>query len=359
MKRLVRVNLIVVFGFAAAGAGWSAPLEQTYPGVHWETRAPEEVKLASSKLTEFQTLVGGRGCVVRNGFMVFMWGDQSKSSDVASAFKPLLSTLLFMAVQEGRIRSVDALVADVEPRLNTLNDGKDKRISWRHLAMQTSGYGLVEKPGEAYSYNDYAITLYYDTLTSKVFETNGTEVLRTRLAEPMQFEDRYTFSAFGPDNRPGRLALSCRDFARFGLLYLRNGRWREKQILKPEFVKLATGSPLPPDFPRTSGGLAPMLTGQRTMGGTRNITPVGPGYYSFNWWLNQSNALGQRLMQDAPGDLILASGHGGKRVLFLLPSRDLVVCWNDSVIEDHDQSPGNASTKMNRAAKLIRGALLD
>src|SRR5207249_2716618 len=143
--------------------------------------------------------------------------------------------------------------------------------------------------------NDYALALYYDTLTQKVFGTNGTEVLRTRLAEPLQFEDRYTFNAFGPGGRQGRLALSCRDFARFGLLYLRDGRWRDQELLKPEFIRLATHSPLPPDFPRTSGQPADMLPGQRTIGGTRNITPAGPGFYSFNWWLNGTNGAGKRL----------------------------------------------------------------
>ena len=36
----------------------------------------------------------------------------------------------------------------------------------------------------------------------RLFGTNGTEVLRTRLAEPLQFEDNYTFNAFGPKTRP-------------------------------------------------------------------------------------------------------------------------------------------------------------
>ena len=31
-----------------------------------------------------------------------------------------------------------------------------------------------------------ALALYYDTLTQRVFGTNGTEVLRVRLAEPLQ-----------------------------------------------------------------------------------------------------------------------------------------------------------------------------
>jgi len=359
MRPAVFTGCLLCCAALAVGQASGAPLKvEVWPGQHWGIEAPARVGLSLTNLEALSRHVGGRGCVVRHGRMVFTWGDQARSSDVASAFKPLLSTLLFMAVQEKRLGNVDARVADFEPRLRELNGGKDAGITWRHLAMQTSGYGLAERPGEAYSYNDYALTLYYDTLTVKVLGTNGTEVLRTRLGEPLQFEDRYTFNAFGPDNRPGRLALSCRDFARFGLLILREGQWQGKQLVPAESVRLAVNSPLAPDFPRTSGVEAPMLPGQRSMGGKRNITPVGPGYYSFNWWLNRTNAAGQRLFADAPPDAFAASGHGGMRVLFLVPSQDLIVCWNDSRIEDHDTSPGNPATKMNQAVRLIRDSVV-
>ena len=353
-------------GFAATlaaclllGAGWFVGAAEGFPEAHWKLRTPAEAGLSSNHLTRLAEIVGGRGCVARHGRMVFEWGDQTKSSDVASAFKPLLSMLMLMAVEEKRIASVDERVARFEPRLNSLNDGKDARITWRHLASQTSGYGLTEAPGAAYSYNDFALTFYFDTLMEKVFATNGAQVLHTRLAEPLQFEDSYTFNAFGPRNRPGRLALSCRDFARFGLMVLREGRWGEKQLLRPELVRMAVNSPISPATPLTSAVEAAMLPGQRSMGGGRNITPVGPGYYSFNWWLNRTNAAGQHLFVDAPEDAFAASGHGGKRVLFLVPSRDLIVCWNDSRIEDHDRSPGNPDTRMNQAARLIRDGVLD
>jgi len=339
-------------------AAATEPPDDVFPGKEWRTCSPNDAGLSDEKLAALTNLVGGRGCVVRHGRLAFTWGDAAKSSDVASAFKPLLSTLLLVAIQEKRLAGPDALVADFEPRLRTLNDGKDAAITWRHLASQTSGYGLAERPGEAYSYNDFALALYYDTLTERVFGTNGTEVLRTRLAEPLQFEDRYTFNAFGENNRPGRLALSCRDFARFGLLVLRQGRWRDRQLIPASAFVVMTNSLVPPGFPRTSGKEAGMLPKQRSVGGTRNITPVGPGCYSFNWWLNQTNAAGQRLLVDAPPDAFTASGHGGMRVLFLVPSLDLIVCWNDSRIDDHDKSPGNPATKMNQAARLIREAVL-
>ena len=111
--------------------------------------------------------------------------------------------------------------------------------------------------------------------------------------------------------------------------------------------------PQPADTPLTSGREAAMLPGQRSLGGMRNITPVGPGYYSFNWWLNRIDNHGRRLYVNAPADTYVASGHGGKRTLWIIPSLDLIVCWNDSPIDDHDKTSGNANTKNNIAARLM------
>jgi CubicO group peptidase (beta-lactamase class C family) len=358
MNRLRLLEIGLALGFVLlGGANVLAAGPAVYPGKHWETRDPEAVGLSREKLIALTNLAGGRGCVVRHGCLVFTWGDASKSAEVASALKPVVSTLLFLAIQEGRLAGVDSRVSDFDPRLLSLADGKNAAITWRQLASQTSGYGLSEPPGAAYSYNDYALALYYDTLTTKVFGTNGTDLLRTRLAEPLQFDDRSTFDAFGPQDRPGRLALSVRDFARFGLLYLRGGKWRDQQLLKPELVAMAINSPISARTPLTSAAEAPMLPGQRSLGGTRNITPVGPGFYSFNWWLNRTNGLGQRLFVDAPPDTFVAGGHGGKRMLWLFPSLDLIVSWNDSRIDDHDRSPGNPDSLCNQAARLIVAAV--
>ncbi len=315
--------------------------------------------MSPEKLDALRDLVGGRGCVVRHGYLAYAWGNQEQSGDVASAVKPVISTLLLLAIQEGKLGSVDDPVAKFEPRLRTLNRGKEAGITWRHLASQTSGYGLLEAPGAAYAYNDFALALYYDTLIRQVFKAEGTEVLTARLADVLGFEDSFTFNAFGPDDRPGRLAVSVRDFARFGLLYLRGGKWGDRQVLRPELVRLVLNSPLPADFRRASGAEADMLPGQRSLGGGKTITPVGPGYYSFNWWLNGKDREGRRLFVDAPPDAFVAAGHGGERMLWVIPSLDLVVCWNDSTVNDQDASPGNAGTRCNQAARLIRAAVID
>lgn len=325
-----------------------------YPGATWATHTPAEVGLDPAKLDELSKLVGGRGCVVRHGYLVYSWGEVAKVGDIASAMKPLLSTLLFKAIEEGRLKSVDERVADVLPELATLDGGKNAGITWRQLASQTSGYGLTEAPGAAYSYNDFALALYYDALMGKVFREDGTQVFKARLADPVEFQDRVTFEAVR--GKPGRLGMSVRDLARVGLLYLRKGRWRDQQLISPEHIRMAISSPIPAEMDRTAGVEAPMLPLQRSIGGTRNITGTGPGFYSFNWWLNRTDRHGNRLYADAPVDTYVACGHGGKRMLWVVPSLDMVVAWNNAEIDDHDRSPGHPETRINQAARLIREA---
>lgn len=328
-------------------------LEPVTPGTTWNVVSPEQVGLRKDKLDSLAALVQGRGCVVRHGYLAYSWGDIARSEDVASAVKPVISILMLLAVHEGRLRSPDQAVADVLPELRSLNHGKDAGMTWRHLASQTSGYGLAEPPGRAWAYNDYALALYYDTLMDRVYRQDGTDVLRKALAVPLQFEDSFTFDAFGRPDRRGRLRISVRDFARFGLLCLREGRWGSKQILPRGLVRQSLNSIVPADLPRSSGKEAEMLPGQRTLGGGKNQTPTGPGYYSFNWWVNAVGPGGKRLYVDGPQDLYLAAGHGGMRMLIIIPSLDLVVSWNDSPIDDHDASPGNPNARCNRAVKLL------
>ena len=141
--RVTRTAPILLLAIAAAipaapGAN-RAPTEQpVYPAAEWEKRTPEQVGLSAEKLKSLADLAGGRGCVVRHGYLVYTWGDPAKSGDIASAVKPVISTLLLLAVQNGTLASVDAKVADFEPGLLKLNRGKDAGITWQHLASQTS-----------------------------------------------------------------------------------------------------------------------------------------------------------------------------------------------------------------------------
>jgi len=313
-----------------------------YPGERWEVKSPEEVGLDKAKLEDFRGYVRGRGCVVRHGYMVYTWGDFTRRGDVASAAKPVYAHFLFKALELGKIPSLDEEVSRYEPRLRKLNPElghKDGHITWRHLATQTSCYGVSERPGKAFDYNDWQMALFWDLLFLKVYgatyENVDEKVLHPLLTDPLGCEDNPTFMAFGVKDRPGRLAISPRDFARFGLLYLRGGKWRGRQLLSEKLAVMAVTSPLPNSIPRTKAQPAEMLPGQRSIG-SRQIPDDQTdhmGSYSFLWWTNGIDREGRRHWPDAPPDTYGAFGHGGLRAMIVIPSLDLIVSWNDACVE--------------------------
>ena len=317
-------------------------LPLVYPGAVWDTASPADMGLDASGLNSYRDFVGGRGCVVRGGVMVTTWGDQARRGDIASACKPFYTHFLFEAIEDGLLPSETAKVADHEPRLNDLNAGlghKDRNIEWRHLANQISCYGVVEQPGAAYDYSDYNMALFFDTLFVNVYGSSWDsvdgEVFHPTLTDVIRCEDNPTLMAFGTGDRPGRVGISVRDFARFGLLYLRMGRWKDTQLLSAEHVLQITTSSLSNSIPRTSGSDAEMISGQRSIGGGNNQTDH-MGSYSFAWWTNGVDRGGQRHWPDAPDDTYGAFGHGGPRVMVVIPSLDIVTSWNDASVDSRE-----------------------
>jgi CubicO group peptidase (beta-lactamase class C family) len=341
-------------------AAFSIPLscdgaDPVFPNETWERKTPAEVGLDAAKLDAFREFVSGRGCVIRHGCLAYSWGDITRRGDVASAAKPVYAHFLFRALEDKRIPSLDEKVVRYEPGLSQLNatlSFKDREITWRHLANQTSCYGVAERPGATYDYNDYPMALFWDLLFLKVYGAElpavDRQVLRPLLAEPLQCEDDPSFLAFGLQDRPGRFAISPRDFARFGLLYLREGRWKDRQLLSQEHVRQATSSPLANGIPRTQGRPAEMLPGQRSIGGGGNQTDH-LGSYSFLWWTNGVDRQGRRHWPNAPFDAFAALGHGGKRACLVIPSRDLVATWNDAAINGREME--------NEALRLLLAAV--
>jgi CubicO group peptidase (beta-lactamase class C family) len=196
--------------------------------------------------------------------------------------------------------------------------------------MQTSCYGVEERPGQAYDYSDFNMALLFDNLFYRVYGSSvdhvTDDVLRPWLTQVIGCEDEPRF------NTKGRLAASPRDMARFGLLYLRGGNWAGKQILSPESVRTILGSSLKNDIPRTKGKQAEMIAEQRSIGGGSNQTDHF-GSYSFAWWTNGIDRQGKRHWPAAPEDTFAAVGHFGKRALVVIPSRELILVWNESQIK--------------------------
>ncbi|MDP8242920.1 MAG: carbon-nitrogen hydrolase family protein [Candidatus Hinthialibacter antarcticus] len=339
-------------------------LEQTLPGAEWKTRSPQEVELEQATLDKVAEYLGGRGFIARHGYQVYTWGNYKKRGDVASACKPLFSHFLFKALEDKRIPNLDQPVVELEPRLNDINADKgypDRKITWRHMANQISCYGLVEAPGTAFAYNDWQMALFWDSLFKGVykaeFENVDETVFHPMLTDLIQCQDNPSMMAFGSGNRPGRVSISPRDFARFGLLYQHDGAWGEKRLLDAALAKQAITSPLPADLPRAGKQAADMIAGQRSLGSERipDNQCDHVGSYSWLWWINGVNAKSERRWPDAPHDVFSALGHrNGMRGMAVLPGLDIVISWNDSRIGDMPEEPH----PLNEAFRLLTSAVI-
>ena len=179
------------------------------PGAAWLTRTPAQAGLNVTKLNELRAATGWtsgstlRGAIIKDGYLVYSWGNIALRGDWASSMKPVMSTMLFYAINEGRTTGVNDRVY----RFGWPTTVADQSITWMHLGSMTSGYALADNPGARWAYNDYAISLYCRTLFTQagdsvsVFGQTMAQVVANRFAR-LQFQDGGIIGS-------GRLAASC------------------------------------------------------------------------------------------------------------------------------------------------------
>lgn len=329
------VLMAVVAAVILVGGIHTGTAPAVFPGEYWEHIAPERAGFVPDGLALFVEEVGGHGLVVRHGCVVTWWGRYAHPLDVASGCKPVYAHLVYAAINDGLIADLDEEVRRHVPALDVIRESSQDPdggyITWRHLLQQAAGYGVAEAPGAAFNYSDYQAALLADTLVSNVYDSSyehaDTEILQTYLADPLAFQDRATLDH--KYARTGRLSISPRDFARFGLLYLHRGEWRGRRSIPRNLAVQAVSAPLAHDLPRTDHVEAPMLENQRSLGGGANLVPH-MGSYSYMWWVNRETRDKTRLFPCLPSDAFLALGHSGHDVLLVVPSLDLVACWIDA-----------------------------
>ena len=254
------------------------------------------------------------------------WGDQNYIHYWASSSKPVLSTMLLFAVNEGKLDSVDSLVGDWGWDL--IN--KDQTMTFRHLANMVSGYARPEAPGDAYAYNDRAIQLYYLTL-ERVFRQSINDAAMQRLHSQLQLEGTKIFSD------TGHVLLSLPDFARLSWFWLNNGNWDGKQVIPKQYFHeyVRPGVPINLSY-APFDHYANDYLGIGTYGAddtSRSNTP-GVGIYGFNWWFNSPGVLTdgtsfELTWPSAPSDAFMTLGKGDTNSL-IIPSKGIVMVTADS-----------------------------
>ena len=192
---------------------------------------------------------------------------------------------------------VDGSGTDVIPML--LGDGR------HDMGAFAASKPLAHAPDTFFSYSSGTTNIICRVLRDVVANSGRWrdfyDFMRTELFEPIgmrtptpRFDGAGTFvgSSFC-------LAIP-QDFARFGLLYLRDGLWDGQRILPEGWA----------DHARTH---------------TFQDAEYG---YGAQWWLPPENAPG------VPADAFWASGYDGQRIA-CVPSKDLMVIRNGRTPEDH------------------------
>ncbi|MDX5347596.1 MAG: beta-lactamase family protein, partial [Hymenobacteraceae bacterium] len=218
------------------------------------------------------------------------YGPDSHTNSFSMA-KSIVSILVGIAIEEGKIKSVDQPVADFLPEFR--KNGK-KKILIRHLLTMSSGlnwdesyanplsmtteayYGdnlrkvigrleAVEEPGQKFSYKSgdtQVLAFVVEAATGKKLAEYAEEKLWQKIGAVERAE-------WSVDKKGGQEKAYCcffsnaRDFARIGKLYLNNGIWNGDTLVPPAYVQASL----------TPMGQPAALTGETT------------NFYGYQWWL--------------------------------------------------------------------------
>lgn len=338
-----------LFIFVAIIFSGAFPLnaETIFPNPYWAQRNPTELNINATLLDSLATQLGGRGCIIKDGYIIKSWGDQSEKGDWLSSAKPVLSTLLFFAIEQKLIPNVNAPIADLGWPLKP----KDQSMTFAHLANMVSGYARPDAPGTAWAYNDFGIQLYQKSLFDKVFKDQP-ETVAAQCLHPLHLEDGLSFRE---TNR--RLSASVRDFARIAWFWCQKGNWNGTQVLPRHYFDTYQKPQNPKNLPHTQKSETDdYLSIGSFGGGSDHFTNYGAGIYGFNWWFNETGHRHPKspTWPDAPKDTIMSIGAGGNNTV-IIPSLNLVLA---SAKGDWGKlEAGDATCKFNQYIKLLVQAL--
>jgi len=297
---------------------------------------------------------GPAGVIIKNGYIVAQWGDINRVDMTFSATKSFLSTTAGLAIDEGLIRNVmdkvNSYVWD-----DSYAGEHNSKITWDNLLTQSSDWSgtlfdqhdwadrppkeggiddwknrKLNEPGTVFKYNDVRVNLLAYSLL-QVWRKPLPMVLKEKIMDPIGASTTWRWygydnsfvnidgimmqSVSGGGHHGGGLFISAIDQARFGLLFLRYGKWKSRQLLSEKWVR-AVHQP-----------------------------SAANKDYGYMWWMNNS-----KKWKDVSSEIYYALGAGGNYIV-IDNEHDLVVVarWMDdskmgdfmNIVEQSIANPSN------------------
>jgi CubicO group peptidase (beta-lactamase class C family) len=270
------------------------------------------------------------GLITRHGYIVAEWGEPKRVDMTFSVTKTFLSTVVGLAWARGLIHDVNDYARDyMPPGVDLFEAPHNQKIKWDDLLRQTSDWQgtlwgkpdwadrpegekpsewpnrKLWEPGTHYKYNDVRVNVLA-LAAMHVWRRPLPDVLRESVMEPIGASS--TWRWYGYDNSwveidgqrmqsmtggghwGGGMFINAFDMARFGYLFLRNGRWADREIVPAKWIQMA----------RTPG-------------------PANPEYGYCNWFLNP----GRAPLPSAPESSVTFRGNG-QNIIYIDWDHDIV-----------------------------------
>ena len=227
--------------------------------------------------------------VIKNDSIVFeKYFDDHKSTSLSNSFsvaKSIVTSMLFKAIMEGKIKGLDQPLSDY---FEEYKEGLASELTVGDLASMSSGMkwsekyysvinitsesyftddlrsvvlrqDIIDKPGQSFRYSS-GDTQLLGMVIEKATGTTLTNYLSEKFWQPMGAENSALWqidsAKSGMEKAYCCIASTARDFARFGKLFINKGKWNDEIILDPSYIDLSI-NPVFEDSP----------------------------YYGYGWWL--------------------------------------------------------------------------
>ena len=335
IRTFVFVLFLMFFQVTAAPSFGQAP----WPTEKWPRSTPEKLGINRKPWDDLIRRIRHENesphlhslLIVKNGFLVveeyFNGFDAETVNSLQSVSKSFTSAVMGIAIEQGKIRSVDEKVLDFFPNIQDIQNMDNRKASMklRDLLTMRSGTDydegypssphsqlnrletgwdrfylnrpMVSEPGTRFRYDSGGVILMSAMLKSRTGAHVDVFAEKYLLAPLGIRKARWIKNREGHPHTGGGLYLRPLDMAKFGLLYLRKGKWGDKQVVPAWWVEES-------------------IKKHVTFPGRSRRRQTGYGYL---WWIQEPDPDGS-----GKYDIYSARGHGGQYI-FIIPEHNMVV----------------------------------
>ena len=285
------------------------------PGEHWmRFKTPEQAGWSSEQLEKVCRNSNANSIVlVHKGKIVYAYGDYCRRIKCHSMRKSFLSALYGIYINRRIIDTAATIgslnITDITPLISSEKDAQViDLLKARSGIYLPSGQESIDmkksRPqrgshphGTFWYYNNWDFNVL-GTIFRRKTNKDIFEAFKENIADPLHMEDFrlmdgvYDFDTLYTFHSGYVFKMSARDGARFGELFLQNGRWDGEQIIPQKWIEQSTGS----HSATTTPGIS----------------------YGYLWWI----------AEDSRGiKMYYAAGTNGQRIC-VIPSSEIVIVVN-------------------------------